>query len=224
MVTTTKEGNLPHIDIIQYEKDEKVKTLTSIDICQDGFDYTVKGEEFCKTMQIYKKRENRGIELNFCIILLSLNAPIIEVAESPKHHTISYILEYEIGQKPIKVTLITGKTHVRYMSEKDEEDYHLIDSGIFKSLKDMFSRKKTKTLQEVEEEFGAKYAYEDDLSDKFQEAYQIQFKGVKLPEELQTLLDRLPTSYRTISNLEETHSHERIQENGNRQKGSDYTK
>ena len=56
------------------------------------------------------------------------------------------------------------------------------------------------------------------------EIYQIQFKGVKLPEELQTLLDRLPTSYRTISNLEETHSHERIQENGNRQKGSDYTK
>lgn len=224
MVTTTKEGILPHIDIIQYEKDEKVKTLTSIDICQDGFDYTVKGEEFCKTMQIYRKRENRGIELNFYIMPLSLNAPIIEVAESPKHHTISYILEYEIGQKPIKVTLFTGKTPVRYMREKDEEDYHLIDSGIFKSLKDMFSRKKTKTLQEVEEEFGAKYAYEDDLSDKFQEAYQIQFKGIKLPEELQTLLDRLPTSDRTISHLEETHSHERIQENGNRQKGSDYTK
>ena len=223
MVTTMKEGFLPHVDIVQYGEDDDVESLTSIDICEDGFDHMVKRNEDVRTIRIYKQRGNKGIELTFDISALLAIFPMVEVIESPKHHTISYTLADGIGKKPTSVTLLTGRAPVKYMRGKDEEDYRLIDSGIFKSLESMFSKRKTKTLQEVEEEFGAKYTYEDELSDKFKKASQIVTQGIKLPQKLQALLNRLP-NFGTISNPEEKNRQEKTQENGKKQKEADYIK
>ena len=188
MITTFDENNQSHIDVIQYGKDGEIVGLTKIDSREDGFDYFHQRKSNSNAITMYEKHGDSAVETRFTPSATTLIDPIIEVDDKP-YHTISYLFSNGIDS-PSEISLSTLSSYTNY-KKRDNGLYSLSDAGIIRSLRDILSGSKSITLKEVEKRLNSTHPFTDKLSAILQKAINGNYYGLKIPEELQEILNEI---------------------------------